>query len=71
MAAAEQGVSALVLERAPEYLRGGNSFFTGGLFRFAYDGIDQIVDIIPEIGRRGTAQHRRGALHPSAVLRPT
>lgn len=50
MAAAEQGASALVLERAPEYLRGGNSFFTGGLFRFAYDGIDQIVDIIPEIG---------------------
>ena len=50
MAAADEGASTLVLERAPEYLRGGNSFFTGGLFRFAYDGIDDIVGIIPEIG---------------------
>ena len=31
---------------------GGNSFFTGGLFRFAYDGIDDIVGIIPEIGEQ-------------------
>ena len=50
MAAADEGASVLVLERAPEYLRGGNSFFTGGLFRFAYDGIEDIVGIIPEIG---------------------
>ena len=50
MAAADEGASALVLERAPEYLRGGNSFFTGGLFRFAYDGIEDILGIIPEIG---------------------
>ena len=50
MAAADEGASVLVLERAPEYLRGGNSFFTGGLFRFAYDGIEDILGIIPEIG---------------------
>ncbi len=55
MAAAEQGASVLVLERAPEYLRGGNSFFTGGLFRFAYDGIEQIVDIIPELSKEEQA----------------
>ena len=48
--AADEGASVLVLERAPEYLRGGNSFFTGGLFRFAYDGIEDILDIIPGIG---------------------
>ena len=50
MAAADEEASVLVLERAPEYLRGGNSFFTGGLFRFAYDGIEDILGIIPEIG---------------------
>ena len=50
MAAADESASVLVLERAPEYLRGGNSFFTGGLFRFAYDGIEDILGIIPEIG---------------------
>ena len=50
MAALEQGASVLVLEKAPVYLRGGNSYFTGGLFRFAYDGIEEIVALIPEIG---------------------
>lgn len=49
LSAREQGSSVLVLEKAPEYLRGGNSYFTGGLFRFAYDGIDDIVDVIPSI----------------------
>ena len=34
LSALEQGASVLVLEKAPEYLRGGNSYFTGGLFRF-------------------------------------
>jgi tricarballylate dehydrogenase len=49
LAAAEQGASVLVLEKAPHYLRGGNSYFTGGLFRFAYDGIEDILEIIPDI----------------------
>ena len=49
LAAAEQGASVVVLEKAPEYLRGGNSYFTGGLLRFAYDGMEDILEIIPDI----------------------
>ena len=49
LAAIEQGAGVLVLEKAPEYLRGGNSYFTGGLFRFAYDGIEDIVALLPEM----------------------
>lgn len=49
LSATEQGASVLVLEKAPEYLRGGNSYFTGGLFRFAYEGIEDILDVIPGI----------------------
>ena len=49
LSAADQGASVLVLEKAPEYLRGGNSYFTGGLFRFAYEGIEDILDLIPGI----------------------
>ena len=49
LAAAEQGASVLVLEKAPEYLRGGNTYFTGGLFRFAYDGIDDVADVIGDM----------------------
>ena len=39
----------LVLERAPEHLRGGNTYFTGGGFRFPYDGLDDIRRLIPEL----------------------
>ena len=38
-----------MLEKAPEHLRGGNSYFTGGLFRFAYDGIEDILPLLPEM----------------------
>lgn len=36
LAAAEQGVSVLILERAPENKAGGNSRFTAGAFRCVY-----------------------------------
>ncbi len=49
LAAIEQGASVLVLEKAPEYLRGGNSYFTGGLFRFAYEGIEDVLALLPEM----------------------
>ena len=40
LAAREGGASVLVLEKAPEHERGGNSFFTAGGFRFAHQGLD-------------------------------
>ncbi|MAP36785.1 MAG: tricarballylate dehydrogenase [Chloroflexi bacterium] len=50
LSAREQGSKVLVLEKAPEHLRGGNSYFTGGLFRFAYSGLEEIVNLLTEIG---------------------
>jgi len=50
LSAKEQGSKVLVLEKAPEHLRGGNSYFTGGLFRFAYNGLEEIVNLLPEVG---------------------
>ena len=49
LAALEAGASVLVVEKAPEHLRGGNSYFTGGLFRFAYHGIEDILPLLPEM----------------------
>ena len=49
LAALESGANVLVLEKAPEHLRGGNSYFTGGLFRFAYDGLEDILPLLPEM----------------------
>lgn len=42
ISAHEQGAKVLIIEAAPLEERGGNSFFTGGAFRFAYDGVDDL-----------------------------
>jgi len=49
LAAASEGAKVAILEKAPEHLRGGNSYFTGGLFRFAYNGIEDISELLPAI----------------------
>ena len=49
LAAAEAGASVLVLERAPYEERGGNSTFTAGAMRFAYDGVDDICKLVPDL----------------------
>ncbi len=43
LSAAEQGAQVLLLERAPFDQRGGNSSYTDGKVRFAYDGLDDII----------------------------
>jgi tricarballylate dehydrogenase len=35
-AACDAGMKVIALERAPKQRRGGNSAFSGGLFRFAF-----------------------------------
>src|SRR5215831_2698576 len=42
ISASQHGARVLVLEKAPEAERGGNSRFSGGLFRFAYEGIEDL-----------------------------
>ncbi|MCK9486910.1 MAG: FAD-dependent tricarballylate dehydrogenase TcuA [Dehalococcoidia bacterium] len=49
IAAREAGASVLVLEKAEEGERGGNTFYAGGGFRFPYDGLDDIRTIIPDL----------------------
>ena len=61
LAAREAGASALILEKAPRHLRGGNTYFTGGLFRFAYDGWDEIAQLIPD-----TSEQERAAVDVGA-----
>ena len=49
ISATEQGARVLVLERAPFELRGGNSRFTAGGMRVAYDGNEDIRTLIPDL----------------------
>ena len=47
--AREQGVRVMMLERAPYEERGGNSRFTAGAMRCVYDGLDDLLEIMPEL----------------------
>jgi tricarballylate dehydrogenase len=49
LAAAEQGVRVLVLERAGEEEAGGNSRFTAGAIRCVYDGVEDLKAIMPDL----------------------
>src|SRR5579883_3121181 len=49
LAAREAGASVLVLEAAPEAERGGNSRFTAGAMRVAYEGVDDLARLMPDL----------------------
>ncbi|MGF1599405.1 MAG: FAD-dependent tricarballylate dehydrogenase TcuA [Acidimicrobiales bacterium] len=46
LAASEAGASVIVLEAAPVTTRGGNSRFSGGIFRIAHDGMDHLRPLL-------------------------
>src|SRR6185369_15956399 len=49
ISAHESGARVLMLEAAPFEERGGNSHFTGGAFRFAYRGVDDLKFVLPSL----------------------
>ena len=50
LAARENGASVLILEKAPEHEKGGNSYFTAGGFRFCYDNIEDVAtDVLTDL----------------------
>jgi len=49
LAARESAERVLVLERAPEDEAGGNSRFTAGLMRVAYEGVEDLKRVIPDL----------------------
>ena len=49
LSAREQDVSVLVLERAPEHRRGGNSAYTGGGFRMVHHGVETVRSVVPDL----------------------
>ena len=56
LAAAESGKKVLVLERAPEEESGGNSRFTAGLMRVAYNGVEDLKKAIPDLSSEEIAR---------------
>ena len=56
VAAREQGASVTLLERSPRELAGGNTRFTAGAMRFAYDGVDDLRRLMPDLTDAEVAQ---------------
>jgi tricarballylate dehydrogenase len=55
ISAHEHGARVLMLEAAPFEERGGNSHFTGGAFRFAYRGVDDLIAVAPALAHENLA----------------
>ena len=49
ISAREHHARVLVLEKAPVYFRGGNSYFTAGGFRFPFVGLEDIMEVVPDL----------------------
>ena len=57
LSAHEGGARVLVLEKAPEEEKGGNSYFTAGGFRFAHEGLEDVrQDILDDLSEAEAAQ---------------
>src|SRR5215204_4763660 len=50
LAAHEAGARVLVLESAGRTERGGNSYFSGGIFRTAHDGLASLTPLLSDAG---------------------
>jgi tricarballylate dehydrogenase len=61
LAAREQGVEVIVLERAPEDEAGGNTRFTAGAIRFAYNGLEDLRELMPDLSEDEIARTDFGA----------
>jgi tricarballylate dehydrogenase len=49
LAARQQRARVLVLEKAPEAWRGGNSYFTAGGFRFAFKSFEELRELVGDL----------------------
>src|SRR5512141_62210 len=49
LAARQQDARVLLLDKCPKAARGGNTRFSGGGFRFTYNGLDDMRPMLPEL----------------------
>ena len=51
LSARQTGARVLCVEKAPREERGGNSAFTGGLFRFPFESMDAFPPLMPHYSK--------------------
>ena len=68
VSAVESGASVVVLEKAPEEWRGGNTYFTGDL-RFPWKSADDLIPLIPDLSETEIQNMREQAKpYPQATF---
>ncbi|MFC9355132.1 FAD-dependent tricarballylate dehydrogenase TcuA [Rhodococcus sp. NPDC057014] len=68
LAARERGAEVLVLERADRERRGGNTAFTAGAMRVAYNGVEDLRQLMPDLTDEEVANTDFGAYPAEAFL---
>jgi tricarballylate dehydrogenase len=68
VAARQAGASVVVLERAPQAEAGGNTRFTAGAMRVAYDGVDDLRALMPDLTDEEVARTDFGAYPQGAFF---
>jgi len=68
VAARQAGASVLVLERAPQGEAGGNTRFTAGAMRCAYEGVDDLKALMPDLTPEEIARTDFGAYPQGAFF---
>ncbi|PSJ23869.1 tricarballylate dehydrogenase, partial [Streptosporangium nondiastaticum] len=66
LSAHEQGSQVLILEKGPRENRGGNSYFTDGAIRCAYQGLDDLRDLMPDLSDAQASLIHLAAYPPDA-----
>jgi len=49
ISARNNGARVLMLEAAPETERGGNSTYTAGAMRYAFNGVEDVLSLVPDV----------------------
>ena len=68
LSAREHGANVLLIERAPEDQRGGNSAYTGGGFRMVHHGVETVRTVVPDLSEGEIANTDFGEYTEAAYL---
>jgi tricarballylate dehydrogenase len=68
LAAHEAGARVTVLEAAPPAEHGGNSAYTAGAMRVAYDGVGDLLELMPDLTGADLARTEFGSYPRAAFL---